>query len=81
MLRNVNSYKSLLTMQSGNVDIDKVTGFVLHIIYNRPLREKTPGECRHKMITTIRRGTKRRYPSIKALPPELHLLVTACRTV
>ena len=34
------------SMNTDHVDIEKVTYFVLHVIYNRPEREKSPGDTR-----------------------------------
>ena len=52
----INSFKKLLSkpesmdlmssMNTDHVDIEKVTYFVLHVIYNRPEREKSPGDTR-----------------------------------
>ena len=44
MLKTPNSHKLLLSLLSGQPNIDEVTDFVLHIVYNRPLKEKSPGE-------------------------------------
>ena len=50
----INSFKKLLSkpesmdlmssMNTDHVDIEKVTYFVLHVIYNRLEREKSPGD-------------------------------------
>ena len=34
------------SMNTDHVDIEKVTYFVLHVIYNRPEREKSSGGTR-----------------------------------
>ena len=34
------------SMNTDHVDIEKETYFVLHVIYNRPEREKSPGDTR-----------------------------------
>ena len=46
----INSFKKLLSkpesnesMNTDHVDMEKVMYFVLHVIYNRPKREKSPG--------------------------------------
>ena len=49
----INSFKKLLSkpesinlmssMNTDDIDIEKVTYFVLHVTYNRPKREKSPG--------------------------------------
>ena len=55
-----NSFKELLSkpesinlmssMSADDFDIEKVTYFVLHIIYNRPKREKSSGDSRYAML-------------------------------
>ena len=64
----------LQSMGSESVDIADVTDFILHIIYNRPLKEKTPEEGRYRMILAARKRTKKgergKYPSRKATPPD-----------
>ena len=42
MLRISNSQKLLLSLPSREPDISGVTDCVLHLIYNRPFKEKTP---------------------------------------
>ena len=34
----------MLSMNTDHFDIEKVTYFVLHVIYSRPKREKSPGD-------------------------------------
>ena len=38
------------SMNTDHVDIEKVTYFVLQVIYNRPKREKAPGDSRYAML-------------------------------
>ena len=38
------------SMNTDHVDIEKVTYFVLHIIYNLPKREKSPGVSRYAIL-------------------------------
>ena len=38
------------SMNTGHVDTEKVKYFVLHVIYNRPKREKSPGDSRYAML-------------------------------
>ena len=56
-------------MLSGVPNISEVTRFVLQIIYNRPLKEKSPGESRYNMLTSKKQSNKK-YPTSKALPPD-----------
>ena len=63
----INSFKKLLSkpesinlmssMNTDDVDIGKVTYFVLHVIYNRPKREKSPGDSHYAMLY-VRKGEK-----------------------
>ena len=38
------------SMKRNHVDVEKVTYFVLHVIYNCPKREKSPGHSRYAML-------------------------------
>ena len=38
------------SVNTDHVDIEKVTYFVLHVIYNRPKQEKSPGDSRYAMV-------------------------------
>ena len=62
----------LQSLGSESVNMDDVIDFILRIIYNRPLTEKTPGESRHRMLLTARRSKdrKKKYPSSKAIVPD-----------
>ena len=56
----INSFKKLLSkpesmdlmssMNTDHVDIEKVTYFMLHVIYNRPKRGKSPGDSHYAML-------------------------------
>ena len=46
MLEITKSNKLLLTLLSGQPNIEEVTNFVLQIVYNRPYKEKSLGEWR-----------------------------------
>ena len=72
MLKTPNSHNLLLSLLSRRPDIDQVTDFVLHIIYNRPIREKCPGESRYNMLTKKKKqgNTKKKYNTSKELPPD-----------
>ena len=75
----INSFKKLLSkpasmdlmssMNTDHVDIEKVTYFVLHVIYNRPKREKSPGDS-HYAILYVRKSEKKRFAPTKSLPPD-----------
>ena len=38
------------SINSDDVDIEKITYFVLHVNHNRPKREKSPGDNRYAML-------------------------------
>ena len=44
MLELPKSRKLLLSLLSGQPNVEEVTNFVLRIVYNRPYKEKTMGE-------------------------------------
>ena len=69
MQKTPDSHKLLLTMTSEIINIDEITKFILHIIYNRPLKEKSPGESRYRMFLT-RKASSKTFPSSKSIPPD-----------
>ena len=40
----------LSSMNTDHADIEKVMYFMLHAIYNRPKRDKSPGDSRYAML-------------------------------
>ena len=74
MIRTPESHRLLSSIQSGQPNIKDVTNFVLHIIYNRPLKEKTPGEARYNMMMQKKKqqkeGKKKKKTTTKDLPPD-----------
>ena len=60
MLRKSNSHKLLLSLPSGELNISEVTYFVLHVVYNMPLKEKTAGESRYNMLMKKKKQAKSR---------------------
>ena len=52
------SINLMSSMNTDDVDIEKVTYFVLHVIYNRSKREKSPGDSRYAMLY-VRKGEKK----------------------
>ena len=55
-------------MNTDHVDLKKVTYFVLHVIYNRPKREKSPGDRRYAMLYAGK--GKKKFAPTKSLPPD-----------
>ena len=77
MLRISNSHKLFLSLPSGKPNISEVTKFVLHVVYNRPLKEKNPGKPRYNMLMKKKKQTKSRkkkYTTSMELPPDQSLL-------
>ena len=56
----IQSFKKMITRPSAlnllsslatvRIDVAQIIDFVLHIVYNRPKREKTPGEIRYAIL-------------------------------
>lgn len=70
MLKTSNSHKLLSSISSGEPDIIDVIDFVLHIVYNRPLKEKTPWEASYNMMMKKKqtKDRKKKYSTTKDLP-------------
>ena len=56
------------SLQTENAIVSKVIHFVIHIIYNRPNHERTPGDSRYAMLF-VKRGNKKVFASTKTLIP------------
>ena len=50
MLTQPSAIKLLSSLATIRVDVAQIIDFVLHIVYNRPIREKTPGKSRYAML-------------------------------
>ena len=50
------------------MDIDKIVGVVLNIIYNQPIHEETPGGNCYALLF-FRKGKNKMCATTKALPP------------
>ena len=77
MLRISNSQKLLLSLPSGEANISEVTDFVLYVVYNRPLKQKTPGKSHYNMPMKKKKQTKSRkkkYNTGMELPPDQAIL-------
>ena len=62
----INLLSSLATVR---VDIAQIINLVLHIVYNRPKREKTPGESRYAMLF-VKKGKNKVFVETKQLPSD-----------
>ena len=65
-------YSKLKSLGTESVNIGEVIDFILHIVYNRPLKEKTAGESRYRMLLTSKKtgDKKKKYPSSRAIVPD-----------
>ena len=62
-----------MSLLSGQPNIEEVTNFVLHIVYNRPYKEKSLGESRYIILKTKRKSNKKKemkFNTSKNLPPD-----------
>ena len=67
LIANPNNADLLQFLTTENANISDVTDFVLHVIYNRPRRERTPADSRYAMLFV---GKQNKFASTKALPPD-----------
>ena len=74
MKDNPQTVSLLSSLESSELILNDVTNFILHVIYNRPKKEKTPGDSRYAMLFTGQ-GKKRKFtPWSMRLPPDSKLL-------
>ena len=67
------SHKLLLSLLSGQPNIEEVTNFVVHIDHNRPCKEKSLGESHYNMLKIKWKTDKKKekkYNTSKDLPPD-----------
>ena len=69
MMSKPQSYKMLLSLYSQNVVFDDIVDYVIHIIYNRPKKEKSLLDSRYAMIY-VGKGKKKKFASTKKIPPD-----------
>ena len=63
------SIKLLHTLAQSHARCEEIIDFILHIIYNRPRREKTPGDSRYAMMMSSK-GKKRKFTPSQRLPSD-----------
>ena len=80
MQKNPDTMILLSSLDSTDADVDKVIDFTLHVIYNRPKKEKTPGDSRYAMLFSGK-GKKRKFTPFKRLPPDEKSLKCAIHRV
>ena len=59
----------LSSLATVRVEVAQIIDFVLHIVYNLPKREKTPGESKYAMLF-VKKGKKKVFIQRKQLPPD-----------
>ena len=59
----------LSSLATVRVEVAQIIDFVLHIVYNLPKREKTPGESKYAMLF-VKKGKKKVFIQTKQLPPD-----------
>ena len=67
------STKYIVSLKTENVDIAAVIDFILHTVYNRPKKEKTPGDTRFEMLAGNKNKSKK-YLSTKVSSPDTRSL-------
>ena len=77
----INSFKKLLSkpesnesMNTDHVDIEKVMYFVLHVIYNRPKRGKSPRKIAMRCCM-LEKAKKKKFAPTKSRPPDQKSLI------
>ena len=53
--------------------VSEVIGFVIHMFYNCPNHERTPGDSRYSMLF-VKRGNKKVFASTKTVIPDVDSL-------
>ena len=73
MLTQSSAIKLLFSLVTARVDVAQSIDFVLLIVFEKPEREKTPGESRSAMLF-IKKGKKKVFVQRKLLPPDKNSL-------
>ena len=66
MLTQPSAIKLLSSLATIRVDVAQIIDFVLHIVYNRPIREETPGKSRYAMLF-VKKGKEKVLVQLKQL--------------
>lgn len=69
MLTQSSAIKLLFSLVTPRVDVAQSIDFVLHIVFEKPEREMTPGESRSAMLF-VKKGKKKVFVQTKQLPPD-----------
>ena len=69
MMSKPQSYKLFLSLYTPVADVEDITDFVIHVIYNRPKKEKSLTDSRFSMIY-VGKGEKKKFASTKKIPPD-----------
>lgn len=72
MQKNPETSEKLKTLNNLDADQYEITDFILHVIYNRPITERTPGDSRYAMLfgKGKRKHAKRKFTTSRSLPPD-----------
>ena len=73
VLKHPISCDLLSSLKSQEADEEKLVDFVLHIVYNRPRKERVPGDSRYAMLFSGK-GNSKKFTSTKNLPPDIKSL-------
>ena len=77
------STQFLHTIGSENVNFGDIIDFILHTVYNRPAKEKTPKDSRLALLH-VGKGKTKKYRSTKLIPPDessLRMKIKRCNLV
>ena len=73
LMKTPSKAELLRSLQTENAIIYEVIDSVIHIIYNRPNHERTPGDSRYTMLF-VKRVNKKVFASAKTLIPDVDSL-------
>lgn len=59
----------LISLNTDQLEIAEITGFVLHTVYYCPKGENTPGDNRYAMLF-VGKGDKPKFAPVKSLPSD-----------
>ena len=69
LLTQSSAIKLLFSLVTARVDVAQSIDFVLRIVFEKPEREKTPGESRSAMLF-VKKRKKKVFVQTKRLPPD-----------
>ena len=78
MVSKLQSHKLLLSLYTPNFVFEDIIDFVIHVIYNRPKKEKNLIDSQYAMIY-VGKGKNRKFASTKKIPPDEKSLLQKCK--